>query len=197
MCGVRATMKLPHVFTLILVLMIGQGGMALADSSEASESAESSNNGEQSMSIEGSFNFRRVSDRVTTSGVVGDQRLANLKAQGYGALINLLPDQSEYAVADEGQIATSQGLRYVYIPVDFAAPTQADFDAFVQAMDAVGDKPVHVHCAANFRVSAFYSLYAMKKGLWTQAQADEFISGLWNPAEHPAWAAFIAEERRR
>jgi len=149
------------------------------------------------MGIEGSYNFRRISERVTTSGVVGDKRLRNLQVEGYGALINLLPDQSEYSIPEEGEIVTSQGLRYVYIPVDFATPTQADFDAFVQAMDEVGDKSVHAHCAANFRVSAFYSLYAMRNGLWTEEQADKFIEGLWNPAEHPAWASFIAEQKRR
>lgn len=176
---------------LVMVVLSGQVGIALAGATVVDR------NGVEIMSIEGSYNFRRVSDRITTSGVVGDKRLTNLQAQGYGALINLLPDQSEYAIPEEREIVTSQGLRYVYIPVDFAAPTQADFDAFVQAMDDIGDKTVHVHCAANFRVSAFYSLYAMRKGLWTQAQADEFMRGLWNPAEHPAWAAFIAEQRQR
>lgn len=194
MRGMRIRMNLPRVARMVLFGMITSIGTAWAG---ATPTTASKNEGAEGMSIEGSYNFRRVSDRVTTSGVVGDKRLANLQVQGYGAVINLLPDQSEYAVPEEGEIVTGQGLRYFYIPVDFAAPTQADFDAFVQAMDAVGDKTVHVHCAANFRVSAFYSLYAMRKGLWAAEEADEFIEGLWNPAEHPAWAAFIKEQRAR
>ncbi len=194
MRGMRLRMNLPRVTMIVLFGMIGSTGIALA---RATDTTPSKREGEEGMSIEGSYNFRRVSDRITTSGVVGDKRLAALQAQGYGALINLLPDQSEYAVPEEGGIVTSQGLRYFYIPVDFAAPTQADLDAFAQAMDEIGDKPVHVHCAANFRVSAFYSLYAMRKGLWTEEQADKFIEGIWNPAEHPAWARFITEQKRR
>ncbi len=194
MRGMRLRMNLPRVTMMVLFGMITLIGTAWACATDTTASKEK---GAEDMSIEGSYNFRRVSDRITTSGVVGDKRLSNLKAQGYGALINLLPDQSEYAVPEEGGIVTGQGLRYFYIPVDFDAPTQADFDAFVQAMDAVGDKTVHVHCAANFRVSAFYSLYAMRKGLWTTEEADKFIEGLWNPAEHPAWAGFIGEQRAR
>jgi protein tyrosine phosphatase (PTP) superfamily phosphohydrolase (DUF442 family) len=143
------------------------------------------------MSIEGSYNFRRIDGRVTTSGVVGDKRLGQLGALGYGAVINLLPDSSEYAVAEEGSLVEGQGLSYIYIPVEWTAPTQADFEAFERAMEAFADKTVHVHCAANFRVSAFYALHAERKGWWTRAQADAHIQSLWNPDEQPAWAAFI------
>ena len=66
-----------------------------------------------------------------------------------------------------------------------------------QAMDAAGDKTIHVHCAANYRVSAFYALYAMHKGLWTLQQAEEHMRGIWNPADYPAWQSFIELQRQR
>ena len=90
-----------------------------------------------------------------------------------------------------------QGLDYVYIPVDFDAPTHADLEAFSQAMSARAGQKVHVHCAANYRVSAFYGLYASANGLGTDAEADELVQSLWDPAEHPAWMAFINDERAR
>jgi protein tyrosine phosphatase (PTP) superfamily phosphohydrolase (DUF442 family) len=110
-------------------------------------------------------------------------------------VINLLPDSYEHAVPDEARIVREQGLDYVYIPVDFDAPTHADFEAFVDAMDARTDQQVHVHCAANFRVSAFYSLYALRNGSCTEDEADELVQSIWNPADFPAWHAFIASER--
>ena len=116
------------------------------------------------MTIDQTFNFRRVSDRVTTSGLVNAEQLATLGGEGYHAVINLLPDSYEHAVHDEATIVRDQGLDYVYIPVDFAAPTHDDFAAFSDAMDAHSDDQVHVHCAANFRVSAFYGLYAQSRG---------------------------------
>ena len=42
------------------------------------------------MGIEESYNFRRIADGVTTSGVVGAKRLAGLAGEGYGAVVNLL-----------------------------------------------------------------------------------------------------------
>jgi uncharacterized protein (TIGR01244 family) len=149
------------------------------------------------VAIESSYNFKRIDQRLTTSGVVGDKRLAELKVQGYQTLINLLPDSNEYAVEEEAGIVTAQGIDYVYIPVDWAAPTAADFAAFEQAMDANAGKTVHIHCAANWRVSAFYGLYAERKGVWTREQADAHMRTIWNPAEYPAWTALIEGVRGR
>jgi protein tyrosine phosphatase (PTP) superfamily phosphohydrolase (DUF442 family) len=150
---------------------------------------------ENAVKIDASYNFKRINDQVTTSGVVGDQRLSALKSQGYTTVINLLPDNNDHAVQGEGAIVESQGLDYRYIPVEWSAPTRTDFAAFEQAMDAVAGQTVHVHCAANWRVSAFYGLYAERKGWWTRAQADAHIGALWNPAEYPAWQALITAIR--
>ena len=149
------------------------------------------------MSIEDAYNFRRIDDRVTTSGLVSVDQLGDLGREGYGAVVNLLPDSYEHAVADEGRIVEEQGLDYVYIPVDFDAPTREDFDAFVEAMDARSEQKVHVHCAANWRVSAFYSLYALRTGRCSEAEADQLVQDVWDPADFPAWTTFMAEERAR
>jgi protein tyrosine phosphatase (PTP) superfamily phosphohydrolase (DUF442 family) len=147
------------------------------------------------MGIEDSYNFRRVDDRVTTSGYVGEDALADLRAEGYDAVVNLLPDSQNEL--DEARIVQDQGLGYVYIPVDFERPARADFDAFVEAMDACDGQKVHVHCAANYRVTAFYSLYARRRGRCTDDEANALVQRVWDPAEVPAWAAFIADERQR
>lgn len=149
------------------------------------------------MAIEGSYNFHRVSEKITTSGVVGADRLAALGSEGYDAVVDLLPEASEYSVADEASIVAEQGLDYVHIPVDFAAPTIADLDAFTDALDRLEGRRVHVHCAANFRVTAFYGLYAVAKGLQSAAEADELARLFWDPADDPVWVDFIARARRR
>ena len=149
------------------------------------------------MSIEDSYNFRRIHEGLTTSGLVSVAQLSDLHSEGYDAVINLLPDNSEHAVADEARIVRDQGLDYVYIPVDFEAPTHADFAAFADALDARAGAKVHVHCAANYRVSAFYSLYALRHGLCNEDEANELVRDVWNPGEHPAWMAFITDERTR
>ena len=149
------------------------------------------------MGIESSFNFRRVDDRVTTSGVVAAEDLAELRSQGYDLVVNLLPDSSEHAVEGEAAILRDQGVDYEYIPVDFEAPSHEQFEAFAAVMDANADKRVHVHCAANYRVSAFYSLYAMRQGWWSIEDSDEHILSIWMPSDHPVWDAFLTAERER
>ena len=149
------------------------------------------------MSIEESRNFRRIHERLTTSGVVSTAQLSDLRAEGYVALINLLPDTDEHAVADEARIVREQGVDYLYIPVAFGAPLHSDLEAFVDALDSLTSKKTHVHCAANYRVSAFYSLYALRRGLCTEAEADALVSDLWNPADYPIWLAFITDEQKR
>ena len=149
------------------------------------------------MSIEESYNFRRVDGRVTTSGIVPVEQLRELGDEGYRAVINLKPDIEAEIGADEGELVRAQGIDYVHIPVDFDAPTHADFVAFAQAMDAHAGEQVHVHCAANYRVTAFYGVYALECGLWTEDQADRFVRDVWDPSEFPAWDAFIADERER
>jgi hypothetical protein len=64
-------------------------------------------------------------------------------------------------------------------------------------MDARPGQKIHVHCAANYRVSAFYSLYALRNGLCTEDEASQIVQDVWNPSEYPPWMAFITEERTR
>jgi len=149
------------------------------------------------MAIEASYNFRRVSERLTTSGIVPVEQLEQLRDEGYGAVINLKPDIEVELGADEGRIVRDQGVDYVYIPVDFDAPTHADFEAFARAMDLHAERKVHVHCAANYRVTAFYGIYAVAQGRWSKDDADRFVRDVWDPDDFPAWQAFIADEYAR
>lgn len=57
----------------------------------------------------------------------------------------------------------SLGLSYINIPVQFAAPSEADLIAFFAAMEANRGHKLWIHCAANYRVSAFLRLYRVIK----------------------------------
>lgn len=149
------------------------------------------------MPIENSYNFVAISDELSSSGVIGAGRLKGLAAEGYELVINLLPDDNEHAVANERELLEAQGIEYVYIPVDFAAPTVKDFEAFTAAMNASGSKKTHIHCAANYRASGFYAAYAINAGWWTWEEAGEFITSIWTPNEHPGWTELLDEVTRR
>jgi hypothetical protein len=76
----------------------------------------------------------------------------------------------------------------------FANPTEDDFAAFEQVMaELPPDSRTLVHCAANFRVSAFYGLYAVKHLGWSVEQAETFRAPIWDAGDYPVWEAFISQ----
>lgn len=143
------------------------------------------------MGVSQAYNFLAVDERVATAGVLSPEQLSALEAEGYQAVINLLPEDNEYAVAGERELVQQQGLEYHYIPVDFAAPTASDYQQFEKAMAALAGRKLLIHCAANYRVSAFYAIYAHRQLGWPADQARVFIQTRWNPADYPHWPAFI------
>ena len=59
-------------------------------------------------------------------------------------------------------------------------------------MAAVGDRPVHVHCIVNARVSAFFYRYRRDLLGWDEAAARAAMETVWQPGG--VWAAFIGDE---
>ena len=145
------------------------------------------------MGVEQAYNYRELNDSVATAGRVEPEQLEQLGAAGVEVVINLMPDSSDYAVPGERDIVEGQDIEYLYLPVDFAAPTLADYESFLQLMAKVGQRKLLIHCAANWRVSAFYSRYAVDRGMWSPAEADRFMLSIWQPAEHPPWSQWLEE----
>jgi uncharacterized protein (TIGR01244 family) len=143
------------------------------------------------MSTQDIYNYLKVNDRLITAGQPTAEQLKAAADEGFTAIINLVPGENQSALANEGSIVQALGLKYHHIPVDWAAPHDSDFAAFEQAMQSSADDKTLIHCAANFRVTAFYSLYALKHLGWTQAQAAEFRNTIWHGSDYPVWESFI------
>ena len=77
------------------------------------------------------------------------------------------------------------------MPVDFSAPTEPDSRAFARILSGLDAKKVMLHCAANYRVSAFYSIYACFNQGWSVTQAREFMGTVWNLDDYPIWEQFV------
>lgn len=135
------------------------------------------------------INFRHINDRITTSGQLTESQLADLKASGVTHVVNLGPHSNDGALPDETASLAALGLHYTYIPVDFDAPTDADFEQFCAALNQLRGKTIHVHCIYNARVSAFFYRYAKEgKGGDPQVQFVQ-MDGIWRPGG--VWATFI------
>jgi protein tyrosine phosphatase (PTP) superfamily phosphohydrolase (DUF442 family) len=135
------------------------------------------------------YNWLRLDGRITTSGQPTEAQLAALAALGVRTVINLAPHEGRFALPGEAEKVQALGMEYLNIPVDFAAPEEADFTAFAAAMRRLEGQAVHVHCAANYRVSAFLARYRRDVLGLPEAEARAHLAGIWSP--NPVWAAFI------
>ncbi|HCK32286.1 MAG TPA: hypothetical protein DHW10_01965 [Rhodospirillaceae bacterium] len=66
-----------------------------------------------------------------------------------------------------------------------------ELETFFEVMSQVGEKKIHIHCAANWRVSAFYGAYAVSNGIWTIEQANDLIRSLWSIQDYPEWVKLL------
>jgi uncharacterized protein (TIGR01244 family) len=136
------------------------------------------------------YNWRRLDERVTTSGQPSEEQLARLSLLGARHVINLGLHTHENALPDEATSVAALGMTYTHIPVDFQNPTARDFARFCAALDDVAGAKVHVHCIANYRVSAFFYRYRRDVLGMDEALARADLAAVWQP--EGVWADFIA-----
>ena len=149
------------------------------------------------MNIESIYNYRKVDEQLITGGQPTEEQLQAVAEQEFCTVINLAPISPRYSLDDEPGLVQSLGMQYHHIPVDWDNPTASDFSTFEAVMQARQDGKTFIHCAANFRVTAFYSLYAQKHLGWSKAQADEFRASIWQGSDYPVWEAFIGDMQTR
>lgn len=137
------------------------------------------------MSIEQIFNVIQLDDRILTAGQPSEDQLRELSAEGYKLVINLATIDPGYSLEDEEKSCHSLGMTYVHIPVDWTAPKIEDYQAFKDAMASATEQKILIHCAANYRVTAFYSIYAKQTLGWSDEQATELRAQIWE--SNPEW----------
>ncbi len=149
------------------------------------------------MSTQDIYNYRRVNDRISTGGQPTREQLRSAADEGFSTVVNLATGSAHFSLEDEAGLIRSLGMAYHHIPVAWENPRESDFAAFEAVMQEHPEGKLLIHCAANFRVTAFYSLYAMKHLGWTEAQADDFRASIWKGSDYPVWDKFIAEMTRQ
>ncbi|QYJ87264.1 protein tyrosine phosphatase family protein [Shewanella mesophila] len=134
------------------------------------------------------------SDTIITSGLPTTEQFDVLKQAGIDLVINLIPNDNPNGHKNEAELVAKAQMQYAHISVDWQRPTLADVEQFFTIMDANKDKDILIHCAANYRASAFYYLYESTQLTHTDNQAitmspwGDLKSSL---AEYPQWQALI------
>jgi uncharacterized protein (TIGR01244 family) len=137
------------------------------------------------------YNYIQVDEHFSTAGQPREEELVSAAQEGFRAVINLAPIDPRYSLKDEPGLVRSLGMAYHHIPVPWDNPQESDFEAFENIMQALPEGKTLIHCAANFRASAFYSLYALKHLGWSADRAAQFRASIWKGSDNPIWEAFI------
>jgi protein tyrosine phosphatase (PTP) superfamily phosphohydrolase (DUF442 family) len=91
------------------------------------------------------YHWRRLDDRITTSGQPTEDQLANIRALGVNPVINLGLHTHEKALPDEAACVSRLGMTYIHIPVDFQKSDRTGLPAILRRHGAVKGAPSTYH----------------------------------------------------
>jgi uncharacterized protein (TIGR01244 family) len=137
------------------------------------------------------YNFQKISDSLACAGQPREEQLASVAEDGYQVIINLGLANGKYALGDEAASVKALGLTYHHIPVQFDDPQLDELRSFVALMNKHAGEKTLVHCAANYRASAFTGLYLFSAGKLDKEEVQSFIEDVWQP--DGIWQQFIEE----
>ena len=128
------------------------------------------------------LNYVKINELISTSGQPKIEELELIANEGFEVVINLAVPTTSNALENEDKIVSSLNMSYIHIPVDFENPKISDLKLFLNVLQALGANKVWIHCAKNYRVSAFMYVYH-KYILHTPfEQIDLSIFDMWQPS---------------
>ncbi len=128
------------------------------------------------------LNYIKINELISTSGQPKAEQFEIIKNEGFEVVINLALYNASNAIENENKVVTELGMSYFHIPVNFENPKLSDLKLFLNTLQALGANKVWVHCAKNYRVSAFMYVYH-KYILRTPFEyIDLSIFDIWSPS---------------
>jgi len=143
------------------------------------------------------YNYLFYHDRLSSSGMPTPDQMKTVAEAGVELVINLAPHNVPNAIPNERELVESLGMGYINIPVNWNTPTRDGLNLFMDAMDRNGDKSILVHCEANFRASAFITIYRILRLDWDPEEAFEMMHTIWDEDAFPVWKMFIEDAIKR
>jgi protein tyrosine phosphatase (PTP) superfamily phosphohydrolase (DUF442 family) len=136
------------------------------------------------------LNYIPINKKLATSGQPTPIQIEAIAAAAYDSVINLAMHDSTDALYEEGGMVSKEGMNYFHIPVPFEAPTAKHLQLFLNLMKALDGQKIWLHCAYNWRASAFIYHYKRKVlGLTSADELEMLVLQQWQPDE--AWQAFF------
>ncbi|HSO11954.1 MAG TPA: protein tyrosine phosphatase family protein [Anaerolineales bacterium] len=142
-------------------------------------------------------NYLFYHEKLSSSGMPTAEQIKSVAEAGVELVINLAPHDVSNAIPNETELVESLGMQYINIPVDWNTPTKDGLSVFMDALDANKGKKIHVHCEANFRASAFITLYRILRLDWKPEEAFGVMHTIWDEDTYPVWKLFIEDAIQR
>jgi len=105
------------------------------------------------------LNYIKINELISTSGQPSPGQFKEIAEHDFEVVINLALHNASNAIENEDKIVTNLNMSYFHIPVDFENPKASDVKLFLNTLQALGSNKVWVHCALNYRVTAFMYVY--------------------------------------
>ncbi|MDX1481837.1 MAG: protein tyrosine phosphatase family protein [Woeseiaceae bacterium] len=139
--------------------------------------------------VEDIVNFRAYSPGFASAGQPTAEQLGELADAGFERIVYIAYSDQRSALEHEDRRVKELGMEYVHIPVDWEAPTAADFSLIAAAIEQAPARKTLLHCQVNYRASAFAFLYRVLYEGVPIAAAKADMNGVWAPNE--TWRSLI------
>ena len=128
------------------------------------------------------LNHIKINELISTSGQLKIEEFELIANEGFEVVINLAVPTTSNSLENEDKIVSNLNMSYIHIPVSFENPKISDLKLFLNILQSLGANKVWIHCAKNYRVSAFIYVYH-KYILHTPfEEIDLSIFNIWKPS---------------
>ena len=146
---------------------------------------------EENTRINEILNFYQITDTIGTGGQPTPDQFTSIRDAGFTSVINLAMPDSPNALVNEGEIVTKLGMTYIHIPVPWQSPSIQDLERFLGFMEILQKQKIFVHCAANYRASAFTNRHLRLNQNLPEEKATSPILKQWLPEMDEKWKKII------
>lgn len=105
------------------------------------------------------LNYIKINENISTAGQPSVEQFVKIKDEKFDVVINLALSSATNALENEDKVVSELGMTYIHLPVDFEEPKLSDLNLFLRIISSIKDKKVFIHCAKNYRVTAFMYVY--------------------------------------
>lgn len=136
-------------------------------------------------------NYFQYNKKLASAAQPTADQLADLKDQGWQAVVNLSPASTKNVLAGEAAQVEALGMDYVHFPVDCSSLRPVHYHTFRGILQGLGDRRVFVHCGGNIKSSNLIHLYQVLELGIPETESLAQLKSIQNP--EAKWFAYFEQ----